>query len=267
MAYHPHVHCIVPAGSFQNRQWTYSKGQSNRRFFCDATLLRQTYKDLFIKAFIELVESNDFFWKADNIQNEGDLFEQFRKDLRIAVRKKWTVRIENPVLGTEQIVQYLARYVRRVAITNARIEAITDTHVTINYKQYDLQKTGQAPPIGDMEFEGAAFIQRFAQHIPPRGFHKVRYYGIYAFSNKILKNSIYEQLTQSCQLPYQVPATKTLIARQIGHDPDVCSNCGSIGNFVTILLPTEENKGYHLTKPIINKRIRAGPRPVPANLF
>ena len=267
MAYHPHVHCIVPAGSFQNGQWLFSKGQSNGRFFCDATLLRETYKDLFVKALTELVESNDFFWKGDNIQNDGDLFEQFRKDLRTAVQKKWTVRIENPVLGTEQIIEYLARYVRRVAITNARIEAITDTHVTINYKQYDLQKPGQAPPIGTMEFEGAKFIQRFAQHIPPRGFHKVRYYGIYAFSNKVLKSKIFEQLTQSCQLPYQEPTRKTLITRQLGQDPDVCSNCGSIGNFVTTLLPEEDNKGYHLTKRKTKTQIRAGPRPVPAHLF
>ncbi len=222
---------------------------------------------MFVKAFIELVESNDFFWKGDNIQQHLEWFEPLRKDLQTVIRKKWTVRIENPVLGTEQIVQYLARYVRRVAITNTRIEALSDIHVTINYKQYDLQQPGQAPPIGMMEFEGAKFIQRFAQHIPPRGFHKVRYYGIYAFSNKILKSSIYEQLTQSCQLPYQIPTTKTLITRQIGHNPDVCSNCGGIGNFVTILLPAQDNKGYHLTKRKTNMRIRAGPRPVPVHLF
>ena len=259
LSYHPHVHCIVPAGSWLDGKWQFSKGQSTGRFFCDAVALREQYKALFIREFVKLVETNDFYWKSEKVESCPDLFELLQKDLRQAVRKKWTVRIENPVLGTEQIIEYLARYVRRVAITNSRIESITDTHVVINYKQYALQQPGKAPPVGKMEFDGAAFIHQFAQHIPPRGFHKVRYYGIYTFGNKKLKNEIYEQVTQSCLLPYQVPSRKTLIRRQLGHDPDVCTACGAINQFVTTPLVEQPNQGYHLTKNYKTPRIRAGP--------
>ena len=110
-----------------------------------------------------------------------------------------------------------------------------------------------------MEFDGAAFIQQFAQHIPSRGFHKVRYYGCYAFGNKKLKNEIYQSLTKSCLLPYQVPSRKVLVTRQLGHDSDVCTACGSINQLVTTPLVEQQNQGYHLTKNYKTPRIRAGP--------
>ena len=274
LSYHPHVHCIVPAGCFKKGKWTYSEGQSklssSGRFFCDAVALRTEYKSLFISHFIDLIERNDFYWKDQLIEQDEDLFQQLRKDLRTASRKKWTVRIENPVLGTEQIIEYLARYVRRVAITNSRIEHVDKTTVTINYKQYHLQKKGKAAPIGTIDFDGATFIQRFAQHIPPSGFHKVRYYGCYAYSNKKLKAEIYQQIKNTPAKPYQKPSTKKLISRLIGHNPDVCSNCGSIGKLVTTPLAEHENQGYHLTRGLTENytitRIRAGPKTVDGNI-
>ena len=284
LSFHPHVHCIVPSGSFQKdingEAWKYSKGQSklleplepleplgSGRFFCDAKVLRERYKTLFIQHFIDLVEGNDIYWKAEIIEQDEDLFSKLREDLRRASRKKWTVRIENPVLGTDQIIEYLARYVRRVAITNSRIEAVTETEVTINYKQYHLQKKGKPAPTDTINFDGATFIQRFAQHIPPSGFHKVRYYGCYNFSKKTLKAKIYTQITKAKVKPYQIPSTKKLIARLIGHDPDVCNNCGSRNTLVTKPLVEQVSQGYHLTRNYNITQIRAGPKSEKANLI
>jgi len=263
LSYHPHVHCIVPSGYFEKGIWR--KKTSN--FYCPSKELRERYKELFLKRFVELVESggegkDTFTWQSINVEEEESLFGKLQKDVKDASRKKWTVRIEKPVLGVAQIIEYLARYVKRVAITNARIESISASHVAINYKQYHLQKKGEAAPKGTIEFEGAKFIQRFAQHIPPRGFHKVRYYGCYAYSSKKLKAKIYTSLTQQSPSPYKAPSTKSLLKKLLGHDPEVCSNCGSIGRLVTKLLTSENRSGYHLTRSYKSYKMnqaRAGP--------
>ena len=84
LSYHPHVHCIVAAGSFLNDEWQFSKKQSTGRFFCDAVELRQQYKALFIREFVKLVETEDFFWKGEKVESCPDLFELLQKDVRQA---------------------------------------------------------------------------------------------------------------------------------------------------------------------------------------
>jgi len=271
LSYHPHVHCIVPAGAFENGVWENKQGNNTPNFFCNATQLRQLYKRLFIQHFLELIEYAQepkpaFTWAGEKIEEKEELFAKLQSDFKKACSKKWTVRIENPVLGTEQIIAYLARYVRRVAITNSRIVAVTDSQVSINYKQYHLQKKGKPAPIGVMDFDGVKFIQRFAQHIPPSGFHKVRYYGCYAFGKKALRNSIYTSLTQQPAPIYQKPSTQQLVITLLGHDPDVCTNCGSVGCFVTSPIAKDATKGYHLTRSYTVPPSRAGPSTTAAKI-
>lgn len=263
LSYHPHIHCIVPSGSFTNNRWVYSRGKSTTNFYCDAKELRQRYKDLFIQHFLKLVEyaeqTTPFTWKGTSVEKEEVLFRKLQRDIKQAVRKEWTVRIENPVLGVEQIVEYLARYVRRVALTNSRILDISATKVTLSYKQYHLQKKGNPAPIGEVHFEGAAFIDRYAQHIPPIGFHKVRYYGCYAYGQKKLRSRIYTSISQQPQSTYQLPSTQQLLIKLLGQDPAVCTGCGSIGTIVTSPLVRDSSKGYYLTRSYRMEPIRAGP--------
>lgn len=267
LSYHPHVHCIVPAGSYQDGNWGYRQG-SNNRFFCDARELRATYKRIFIQYFLELVEyAENFTWEAVSIEKDVSLFQNLQQDLAQSCRKEWTVRIENPVLGTEQIIAYLARYVRRVAITNSRILEVSEAKVKISYKQYHLQKQGKPAPQGELSFDGAAFIHRFAQHIPPSGFHKVRYYGLYAYSNKSLKAEVCQQLQQQPVPIYQKPSTRQLLHQLLGHDPEVCTSCGSISSFVISPLVMDCTKGYHLTRQYVIRPIRAGPKTAPPSSY
>lgn len=256
LAFHPHLHVIVAAGSWQQEQWKASYPR-NPNCFCPATQLRETYKALFLKRLLEVIELEELNWGKDTIEAEG-LFCKVRRIYHTIQRKKWTVRIENPVLGVEQIITYLARYVRRVALTNSRIESVDDQQVIINYKQYALQQKGKPAPIGKRHFEGAKFLQQFAQHFMPRGFHRVRYYGFYSFSAKSLKATIHEQLSGQPPTPYQVPTKKVLVQKMLGRDIEVCTHCGSIGNFVTTPIPTAPRKMFKLTKRA-DTPIRAGP--------
>ena len=83
--------------------------------------------------------------------------------------------------GQKAVVDYLARYAFRIAITNARILAMDDTHVTFKYKQ---RETGEWKTC---RLTGVEFLRRFLMHVLPKGFHKVRYYGLWHPSKRDLQ--------------------------------------------------------------------------------
>ena len=147
-----------------------------------------------------------------------------------------------------------------MALTNSRIEEVTKDRVVINYKQYALQKKGKPAPIGKRVFEGEKFLQQFTQHFMPRGFHKVRYYGFYAFGAKQLKATIYEALTNHPVPIYQKPTKKALVKKMLGEDMDYCTNCGVYNAFETSPVPTNPKLLFELPQST-KQRTRAGPMP------
>jgi hypothetical protein len=83
--------------------------------------------------------------------------------------------------GKKAVLDYLARYAFRIAITNTRIVAMDDTHVTFKYKQ---RETGEWETC---RLTGVEFLRRFLMHVLPRGFHKLRYYGLWHHSKRHLQ--------------------------------------------------------------------------------
>jgi len=90
----------------------------------------------------------------------------------------WVVYSKPAVQGADKVLTYLARYVHRIAITNNRILSLKNGDVTFRYK--DSQKHRWRT----MNLSTAEFIRRFLQHVPPRGFHKVRHYGLLHPANR-----------------------------------------------------------------------------------
>ena len=88
-------------------------------------------------------------------------------------RTPWILHVTAWGNGEQAVLDYLARYVFRVALTNARIVGLDDEAVTIQYKE---RKTGRARTC---RLSGDEFMRRFLQHVLPRGFHKVRYFGLW----------------------------------------------------------------------------------------
>ena len=95
-------------------------------------------------------------------------------------RREWVSFLKHYGHGNDAVLNYLSRYVFRTAISNARILAVDQTHVTFRYKDRgtDTWRT--------MRLEGVEFLRRFLQHVLPRGFHKVRYYGLWHASKRHL---------------------------------------------------------------------------------
>ena len=92
----------------------------------------------------------------------------------------WVVYCKPTVQGTEKVLQYLARYVHRVAFANSRLLSLADGQVTFRYQQRRERQWKT------MTLTANEFIRRFLQHVLPKGTHKVRYYGIWNPAHRAL---------------------------------------------------------------------------------
>ena len=108
---------------------------------------------------------------------ERKAFARYLAPLR---RRKWYVYSKRPFGGPEAVLAYLSRYTHRVAISNRRLIALDENGVTFNYKDY--RANGRAR-YKLMTLATSEFIRRFLSHVLPKGFHRIRYYGLLAKSS------------------------------------------------------------------------------------
>lgn len=157
MAYHPHVHFMVAGGVIckDSGQWLPIK---NKKFLVPLPALSVIFRARFMKLARKSLPHIEFphsIWQ-----------------------KKWVVFTKPYIKGGQRVLQYLARYIHRIAITNSRI--LSDNNGSISFKYYDLKShTWKRATLPALEF-----IRRFLQHVLPRGFHKVRYYGLLSPANR-----------------------------------------------------------------------------------
>lgn len=155
LLYHPHVHLLVTAGglSRDGQHWISPK---NPAFLVPGFALSKIFRGKFragLRRLKLLDQAPSSVWKA-----------------------KWVVHAQHAGRG-DKVLQYLGRYVFRIAISNSRLEAIEDGHVTFRYRDNRTQQL-QHPRL-----PAAEFIHRFLQHVLPKGFVKVRSYGLWGANN------------------------------------------------------------------------------------
>ena len=173
--------------------------------------------------------------------------------------KKWSVRIEVPISGTKQIVEYLGRYIKRVAITNSRILDINNTSVSFSYNIYAKQEKGKPAPKGEKVMEGEKFLQQFSQHILPKYFHRVRYYGIYAFANKLLKQRAYKSIVGHKAAEYKAPLKRQLLRKMLSIDPDLCPACSCYNTLIMYKTLDRPAKRFRLQARWVNPAVKLRP--------
>lgn len=155
-AYHPHVHCLVPAGGLSpdGTQWV----SARQSYLVPVRALSKIFRGIVH----ELVRKH-----VPNLAIPKSVW-----------RQKWVVYCKPTVQGTETVLTYLARYVHRVALTNSRILSIDGGKVSFAYLD-----TGQRR-WKTMTLAAEEFLRRYLQHVLPAGLHKVRYYGLWAAANR-----------------------------------------------------------------------------------
>ncbi len=154
MGYHPHLHCIVPEGGVTlNNKWREAKGKGKYLFPVKelAKVFRQKYVEAIQKAGIEL-----------SLQIHRAIYKQ-----------PWNVYAK-PAFGSKEIlIKYLARYTYKTAITHHRIKSFDKNRVTFSYTDYRHRNQTKVMTLKSWEF-----IRRYSMHILPKGFIRIRHYGI-----------------------------------------------------------------------------------------
>lgn len=177
LSLHPHLHCIVPGGGLTpDGKWGTSKALGKYLFSIKA--MSKVYRARFICALKE------------------QLHEHMSKDLIDDLFKQdWVVFAKRSFNGPSSVIEYLGRYTHKIAISNHRLEDISGGNVTFRYKDYRDKGTSKS-----MTLEGLEFIRRFALHILPKAFIRIRHYGILSSSRKKEAAKIIKQ-----QLPEAKP--------------------------------------------------------------
>jgi hypothetical protein len=142
-------------------------------------VLGALFRRLFLTRLVELHDAGRLalFGKMAGL---GDR-RAFRRHLAPARKKRWVVYAKPPFAGPQAVLAYLSRYTHRVAISNSRLIAFDETGVTFRYKDY--RRTG-ADRQQVMTLASDDFIRRFLIHVLPRGFHRIRHYGLLAGSSR-----------------------------------------------------------------------------------
>lgn len=195
LSYHPHIHFLVPAGGLSADRRTWLPARHN--FLLPVKALSRIFRAKFQHALQKSNLANDIpatVWKQE-----------------------WVVHCK-PVGNGRTALQYLAPYIFRVAISNSRLVKLENNQVSFRYRS---STTGQ---LKFCTISAEEFIHRFLQHVLPKGFVKVRYFGFFGSSQRLLLAALrllLENDTYSPPPDELSPASPTL-----PKDTLLCPACG-----------------------------------------
>jgi hypothetical protein len=165
---HPHIHCVVPGGGLSPDHAYWISSRSN--FFLPVKALSRVFRGKFIEGLRRAFAKDklSFYGECLHLKNE----KSFSEFLRTLFRQEWIVYAKPPFGGPEHVLQYLARYTHRVAISNHRLLSVDETNVTFQWKDYAHHNKHRT-----MTLTCEEFLRRFLLHVLPKGFTRIRYFG------------------------------------------------------------------------------------------
>lgn len=218
LEYHPHLHCIIPSGGITaNNKWKSSPTKGDYLFNTEALVL--TFKGKFMWYLKKYFKDGELqFWDLQE-QTPKQYFYQLKE---ILYAKNWVVYSKKSFRDELSVFEYLGRYTHKIAISNARINSVTDKEVSFVYtdRADDYKKKIRT-------LKGADFIKLFLQHVLPARFMKIRNYGFLSSRNK---TNMLKKLHRHFELlAYQKPQ-RILVAEILelvyGVKVGVCQHCG-----------------------------------------
>jgi hypothetical protein len=175
LTHHPHVHMIVPGGGLSLDGERFVPCRGRRRFFLPVRVLSRLFRRLMLDKLAAVYAQGRLILQGSLAKlAAADAFAAALRPLR---RKNWFVYIKEPFAGPKGVLAYLSRYTHRVAISNTRLVAHDERGVTFGYKDYRADGLARRKV---MTLATDEFIRRFMLHILPKGFHRIRHYGLLA---------------------------------------------------------------------------------------
>lgn len=199
LSLHPHLHCIVPGGGItESGKWKHAK--SKGKYLFPVKAMSKVFRARFVAGLRKELKQSE----------PPSFFESLFKN-------QWVVYCKRPFFGPSQVVGYLGRYTHKIAISNHRIKSLESGNVRFMVKDY--RHGGKKSVLG---LSDAEFIRRFSLHILPKGFTRIRHYGILS---SYYKRTIIPALQGVLGKP-ELPEAAPLKHRK-------CPSCKK-GNLVTI---------------------------------
>lgn len=178
LTHHPHVHCVVPGGGLSpdGEHWV----RCRPGFFLPVRVLSRLFRRLYLEQLAIHYAHHDLqFHGQQTALNDP---ESFNQAVSTARQQEWVVYAKRPFAGSKAVLSYLSRYTHRIAISNSRLVAVNDQGVSFKWKDYRYQDHYRHRV---MMLSTDEFIRRFLLHVLPSGFHRIRYYGLFANAHRV----------------------------------------------------------------------------------
>ncbi len=208
---HPHVHCVVPAGglSADRSRWI----KPPYAFFLPVKVLSRVFRGKFVAALRRAFQDGKVSFHGD-LQHLTQP-KTFAAWLRPLFRKDWVVYAKPPFGGPEHVLRYLGRYTHRVAISNHRLVSFAGGKVTFRWRDSAHNNEQKLMTLSLDEF-----LRRFLLHLLPKGFVRIRNFGLLANRRRATT------LPLSFQLLGSAPQAKAEASIAGSSDAWLCPKCG-----------------------------------------
>lgn len=198
LSLHPHLHCIVP-GAGVDANGDFKTFTAKGKYLFPVKALSKVYRAKYVA-----------FLREKNITDKVLIENLFTKN--------WVVYAKRPFGGPQQVIEYLGRYTHKIAISNHRLQNVDETSTTFSYKDYKSNGNKKTMTLNNEEF-----IRRFAMHILPLRFVRIRHYGILSSTWKRAK---FMELKKQLKMPSENMEIKTKLH---------CCPCCKTGTMITIM--------------------------------
>ena len=148
-------------------------------------------------------------------------FKRFLAPLR---SREWVVYTKEPFAGPEQVLRYLSRYTHRVAISNRRLVAADANAIAFRWKDYRIDRPDRWKT---MTLSPHEFIRRFLMHVLPKGFHRIRHYGLFANGNRAANVARSRELLGAMPRVVNPEKEQTATPGEPRVQPCTCPCCGA----------------------------------------
>jgi hypothetical protein len=213
---------IVPGGglSADGTRWIACRP----RFFLPVRVLSRLFRRLFLGLLVAAHAEGrlQFFGTLKGLAGKR-AFAAFVKRQR---RAEWVTYAKAPFAGPKAVLAYLSRYTHRVAISNRRLIRADRGGVTFTYKDYRVDGPGR---FKTMTLGTHEFIRRFLMHVLPKGFHRIRHYGLLANGNRVRLIARARELLTMAPRETEAPAqtAKPAMSAEPALPPCRCPLCGN----------------------------------------
>lgn len=220
MQLHPHLHCIVTAGglSLDGERWV----PSRLDYLFPAEVMRRLVRGKVLDGLKRANKAGTLVFHGTSAKLAAPA--TFQAMIDRLYGKRWVLYAKRPFGGSDQVLTYLGQYTHRVAISSYRIAEVKDDQITIRTRDDKTARLG-----------GDEFIRRFLLHILPKGFRKIRHFGLMASTNVPTRLVKARQLLAPREEPQETQAQpieehdtvtwEDLLEQLVGEHARLCPRC------------------------------------------